>query len=73
MSRPATQGFQKPIDTGKRKRVRIAVISYGQTEDGRGYAQCSCGAPFTQPREKVREDAIDRHINRRHGGQGIRL
>ena len=41
--------------------------------NGRQFAQCSCGAPFTQPREKVREDAIDRHLLRKHGGRGIRL
>lgn len=69
MTRPEPQGFRKPIDTGQRKGVRIARISY--TEDG--YAKCSCGQPFKQPREKPREDAIDKHLNRKHGGRGFRL
>lgn len=72
MTRPATKGFQKPIDSGKRKQVGLAVITYGKAGD-RTFAQCSCGAPFTQPRENPRENAIDRHLKRKHGGRGIRL
>lgn len=68
MTRPATHGFQKPLDDGKRKDVNIAIITYGD-----GYAQCSCGQPFTHRREKVREDRIDAHLDNKHGGQGIRL
>jgi len=72
MDRPTTQGFQKPLDSGQRKKVGLAVISYG-TAGALGFAQCSCGKPFTQRREKVREDAIDRHLAEKHGGRGIRL
>lgn len=72
MRRPETRGFQKPIDPGKRRQVGLAVISYGEV-DGRAFAACSCGQPFTHPREKVRENAIDKHIAKRHNGRGIRL
>lgn len=62
-------GFQKPLDDGKRKKVGLAIINYGD----KGYAICSCGQAFTQRREKVREDAIDRHLAKKHGGRGMRL
>lgn len=68
MDRPSPSDRLAPIDTGKRVQVRLARISYGDN-----YAVCSCGKPFTQHREKVREDAIDRHINKKHAGRGIRL
>lgn len=68
MSKPRMGGFQKPLDDGKRKPVRVAVITTGD-----GHAQCSCGAVFTQSRDKVREDAIDKHLNKKHNGGGIRL
>lgn len=72
MTRPATSGFQKPIDPGTRRKVGLAVISYGEVE-GRQFAECSCGQPFVQAREKVREDAIDRHLSKKHNGRGIRV
>lgn len=64
-------GFQKPLgNPAKAKQVRLAVISY--TEDGE--VVCSCGGWSTNhTRVKVREDAIDRHLAKRHGGRGIRL
>lgn len=72
MTRPATKGFQKPLDNGKRREVGLAVVTSGEI-NGRGFSECSCGKPFTQARAKVREDAIDRHLNEKHGGRGIRL
>lgn len=73
MSRPAVHGFQKPTDPGQRKKVGLARISYGLTETGREFAECSCGQPFAQQRAKVREDAIDKHLLKKHKGRGIRL
>lgn len=64
------EGFRKPIDDGKRIPVGLAVINY---DPETGFALCSCGKPFIQRREKVREDAIDRHLNSKHNGRGIRL
>lgn len=60
------EGFQKPIDSGKRTPVSMAIVTQGD-----GYAKCSCGQPFVQHRQKVREDAIQRHLNKKHGGQGL--
>jgi hypothetical protein len=60
-------GFQKPVSEPGKRQVGLAVVSY----DG-GRAQCSCGWGFTHTREKVREDAIDRHLDRKHQGRGIR-
>lgn len=69
MSRPTTTGFQKPLDPGKHKPVGLAIITYyGDTHAG-----CSCGWAFGHLRAKVREDAIDRHLTKAHGGVGIRI
>lgn len=61
-------GFQKPASAPGAKQVNLARISYEN-----GWAKCSCGWAFGHLREKVREDAVDRHINKRHAGRGIRL
>lgn len=70
--RPPTHDRSAKLDTGKRRQVGLAVVNYGEA-NGRSYAVCSCGQPFTQAREKVREDAIDRHFERKHAGRGIRI
>ncbi len=68
MPRPATKGFQKPIDNGKRREVRVATIT-----EGENYAKCSCNAVFTQARKKVRDRAVDKHVDSKHGGRAIFL
>lgn len=50
------------------KDVRLAVVSYANDS-----ANCSCGWQYRHAREKVRENAIDRHFEKRHEGKGIRL
>lgn len=70
MTKTRMSGFQKPIDDGSRKAVGLAKIRYSKET---GITSCSCGQPFTQRRAKVREDAIDRHIAKKHKGKGIRL
>lgn len=60
-------GFQKPLSAPTRQ-VRLARITYNGNE-----ALCSCGWGFAHKRDKVREDAVDRHLTKRHGGRGIRL
>lgn len=62
------EGFQKPVTRGNSKPVRLAVVS--QTG---GLATCNCGWAYVHNRDKIRENAIDRHLLKRHGGQGIRL
>lgn len=60
-------GFQKPVSAPS-KAVRIAVVRTEGNTIG-----CSCGWGYMHKREKVREDAADRHLDKKHGGQGIRL
>lgn len=63
------EGFQKRTPPHRFKPVRLARITYyGDTR-----VDCSCGWSFGHVREKVREDAIDRHLEKRHSGRGIRL
>lgn len=69
MSRPDTHGFQKPLDSGKRKPVGMAILKTSDT----GVVECTCGWRYIHHREKVRDDAIDKHISRKHGEMGIRL
>lgn len=65
--RPPTLGFQKPVSAPS-KPVRIAVIqSEGNT------IGCSCEWGYAHPREKVREEAAQRHLDKKHGGQGMWL
>lgn len=61
-------GFQKRTKPPKFKNVGLARITYAA-----GHAECSCGWTFGHSREKVREDAVDRHLQKRHAGRGIRL
>lgn len=64
------EGFQKRVRPEDAKPVRIAVATY--QEDGS--VACSCGGwTYFHPRNKIVENAIDRHFAKRHGGQGIRL
>jgi len=64
-------GFQKPRHTPEKFReVGLARVTY----EGDGRVVCSCGGwAYSHVRAKVLEDAIDRHIKRKHGGRGIRL
>lgn len=61
-------GFQKPLNPDKKKSVGLAIV---RTADER--AVCSCGQSFAHRRDKVREEWIDRHIDRKHAGMGVRL
>ena len=64
------QGFQKRARPEDAKPVGMAIIKYAED----GTAVCSCrGWAFWHRREKVREDAIDRHLAKRHRGRGIRM
>lgn len=65
------EGFQKPLGNPANTRsVGLARITYVSDNT----AECSCGGwAASHPRRKVLEDAIDRHLNKKHGGRGIRL
>jgi hypothetical protein len=49
--------------------VRMAVISY---EDDATLV-CNCGWKYRHPREKIRENAADKHLAKRHDSRGIRV
>lgn len=63
------QGFQKQTNQPGAREVGLAVITYHDTAQ----VGCSCGWGYIHTREKVREDAIDRHLDKHHQGRGIRL
>lgn len=64
-----TQGFRKRAVPEKWVDVRLARVTY--TDYG---AVCNCGWAYSKARRmKTLDDAIDRHLNKRHGGMGIRL
>lgn len=65
-------GFQKPLNPSKHKPVGLARITFGKAA-GREVAECSCQWVSWHTRLKVLEDRVDRHINKQHGGRGIRL
>jgi hypothetical protein len=65
-------GFQKPLNPAKTKAVGLAVVNYGQAAD-RHVAECSCGWATWHRRLKVLDDKIDKHINAKHNGRGIRV
>jgi hypothetical protein len=69
MTKQRSTGFQKRIKPSEFKEVGLAVVHYTES----GAASCSCGWRHNMARTKVLEDAIDRHLTKRHGGRGIRL
>lgn len=70
MTRPATQGFQKPIHTAARRNVKIAAV---QDSPDLNAISCTCGWVKTHARKKVREDAAEAHLTKKHGGIGVWL
>lgn len=66
--RPDRVSRNEKITPENWKQVGMAVIQYQGTGVG-----CNCGWAYAHAREKVREDAIDRHLNKRHNGRGIRI
>lgn len=68
MSKTRGTGFQKRTKPSKFKPVGMAIVKTLAE-----HAECSCGWTNSHSREKVREDAIDRHLNKRHNGRGLRM
>lgn len=58
----------RKVKPEKWKKVKIAVTHYGDTR-----AECSCGWVYSHLRAEVRRRAVERHLNKRHGGAGLRL
>ena len=69
MVRLRLEGFQKPAKSAPTKKTSVGVVSYRAADAVR----CNCGWTNHHGREKVLEDSIDRHIRKRHGGQGFRM
>ena len=57
-------GFQKPVRKTARRQVRVPVLH----TDGI-YITCSCGWAYGAERKKVREDAAQRHLDKKHEGK----
>ena len=60
---------QRKVSPEQWTKPGLAMISYA----GDTSATCSCGWSKTHPRVKALEDAIDRHVAKRHNGRAIRL
>lgn len=70
MTRPVPTDRQPKARAVKARDVRMAVITTTET----GASVCSCGGfTYWHTRAKVRETAIQRHLDRKHGSQGLWL
>lgn len=67
-NRPVTLDHRRK-PTPQPKPVGLARVTYLSDTQ----VQCSCGWPASHARPKVLEDRIDAHLNKKHGGRGIRL
>lgn len=72
MTRAEPADRAKPLRSGETHQVGLAVVSYGEAA-GYRTAECSCGWAGWHRRLKVLDDRIDKHLNTKHGGRGIRL
>lgn len=62
------EGFQKPTNPAQYKKVKVAVIHYeGEV------VSCNCGWTRVHSRKQVRESAVDRHLDKKHGGAGLHM
>lgn len=66
--RPDPLGFQKPSHPPV-KSVGLATI----TDDPRGVVMCSCRWSKIHVRKKVREEAAEKHLTKKHNGRGVWL
>ena len=62
------EGFQKPLSQPGQAEVGIAMIRVYP-----GGAECSCKWAKAHRRNKVVEDAAERHVDKRHGGRAVWL
>jgi len=61
-------GFQKPLSPEACSPVKVPVLrTNGET------ITVNCGWAKQHPRKKVREDAAQRHLDKKHGGRGMWL
>lgn len=69
MARLRMAGFQKPEKEPVRRGFSVGVVAYTSEQSVR----CNCRWTYKHQRNKVLEDAIDKHIRTKHGGQGFRM
>ncbi len=72
-TRPETLDRQRKAAPQTRREVNLARISTESAGTGEGRSTCSCGWSFFHKRPKVREDAVDRHLAKRHDSRGVRF
>lgn len=74
MRSPEDHRAKSGTDPRKWTKPRVPTVKTAYDPSGWSTAQCSCGwdSGFCK-RDKVREDRVDRHFQKRHGGTGIRL
>lgn len=72
MSRPALPARKvsrnRKVGQAKRQPVKMAIIR----SEG-ALITCSCGWAGSHVRDKVREDKAQRHLDKRHQGEGMWL
>lgn len=72
MSRPALPAHRVSRNSKMRadqfKAVRVAIVKH---EHEAPVISCSCGWLYMHERVKVRENAAQRHLDKRHGGVGM--
>lgn len=70
MSRPALPerrvSRNRKVGAGKRREVAMAIIK----REG-ALASCSCGWAGVHPRPKARDNKAQRHLDKRHNGEGL--
>lgn len=67
-SRPPARDRQTKTRPTQWTKPRMALIR--ETDTG---IACNCGWSKDHQRPKVLDDAADRHLKKRHGGEGIRF
>lgn len=72
MSRPALPARKvsrnRKVGQGKQQPVKVAIIRFDD-----GLITCSCGWAAVHQRNKVREEKAQRHLDKRHKGEGMWL
>lgn len=74
MKSPDDHNGPARIDPTKWKSPRVPIVKIAHGGTGWSQAQCSCGW-YSDPcvRDKVLNARIQKHLDRRHDGRGVRL
>ncbi len=67
-------GFQKPPVTDHHPKAECNKdVAMPRVHDESGVITITCGWAKAHTRRKVREDAAERHLKRKHNGRGLWL